>query len=135
MTRGVNGYAYFHLKIRELSSMSTKVTSPFKFSNLFEFMAMIPDDKAAETVTEFVHANVRKGAIHMSDEYSVYRGISTNYDHRVIVHRIGEYVTPDGTPTNGIENYWSHLKRSILGVNHYISPEHLNLYVDSQSFR
>lgn len=27
--------------------MSTKVTSPFKFSNLFEFVAMIPDDKAA----------------------------------------------------------------------------------------
>lgn len=97
--------------------------------------AKVTENTNTETVTEFVHANVRKGAILMSDEYSVYRGMSANYDHRVVEHRIGEYVTSDGTTTNGIENYWSHLKRSILGVNHYISPEHLNLYVAAQSFR
>jgi hypothetical protein len=65
----------------------------------------------------------------MTNEYAVYRGMSASYDHRCVEHCIGEYVKPDGTATNGIENYWSHHKRSILGVNHYISSEHLNLYV------
>ena len=37
--------------------------------------------------------------------------------------------------TNGIENYWSHLKRSVIGVYHWWSPEHLDRYVCEHTFR
>ena len=37
--------------------------------------------------------------------------------------------------TNGIENYWSLLKRTHLGTYHYWSPEHLHRYVTEHSFR
>ena len=37
--------------------------------------------------------------------------------------------------TNGIENYWSHLKRTYIGTYHYWSPEHLDRYVTEHSFR
>jgi hypothetical protein len=37
--------------------------------------------------------------------------------------------------TNGIENFWSLLKRSIKGTYVSVEPEHLNAYVDEQAFR
>jgi transposase-like protein len=92
-------------------------------------------DKAA--IVEFVTQNVSKGAILMTDEYAPYKAVSAHYDHRVVEHKCGEYACgiDYDTHVNGMENYWSHLKRSILGVNHYISPEHMNLYLAAQSFR
>lgn len=115
---------------------STKTKTPVVgvISNGTVF-AKVTENTTRETVTEFVHANVRKGSILMTDEYSAYSKMGANYDHRVVEHKVGEYVAADGATTNGMENYWSHLKRSILGVNHYISPEHLDLYVAAQSFR
>jgi hypothetical protein len=35
---------------------------------------------------------------------------------------------------NGIENFWSLLKRSVKGTQVHISPEHLHRYVDERAF-
>ena len=37
--------------------------------------------------------------------------------------------------TNGIENFWSHLKRGIDGIYHWVSKEHLQSYVNEFTHR
>ena len=61
-------------------------------------------------------------------------GTGPAFDHHTITHSIHEYVRGD-IHTNGIENYWSHLKRTYIGTYHYWSPEHLHRNVDEHSFR
>jgi hypothetical protein len=62
-----------------------------------------------------------------------YRGLSEDYQHEVIDHAI-EYVR-DAVHTNGIENFWSLLKRTIKGTYVSVEPFHLGRYLDEQSFR
>lgn len=54
--------------------------------------------------------------------------------HRRVIHSVGEYVRGD-VSTNGVENYWSGLKRTYIGTCHYWSPDHLHRYVDEHSLR
>ena len=51
-----------------------------------------------------------------------------------IAHSVGEYVRGP-VSTNGIENFWSGLKRTHIGTYHYWSDEHLHRYVEEHSFR
>lgn len=96
----------------------------------------IPDASMA-TMYDAVTQNVEKGSIIMTDEYNAYKPLASVYDHRTVVHKRGEYAVgiDNDTHCNGMENYWSHLDRSILGVNHHISRKHMNLYIAAQSFR
>ena len=56
------------------------------------------------------------------------------FDHASVRHSVGEYV--DGMAhTNGIESFWSMLKRAHKGVYHKISAKHLQRYVDEFSGR
>ena len=56
------------------------------------------------------------------------------FDHASVRHSVGEYV--DGMAhTNGIESFWSMLKRAHKGVYHKISEKHLQRYVDEFSGR
>lgn len=99
--------------------------------------AKVTDKDQGETIGEFVTGNVAKGSILMTDEHQAYKRVGIHYDHRVVCHRDKEYATgiDYDTTTNGIENYWSHLKRSITGVYHYTSPKHMNKYLATESFR
>ncbi len=44
-------------------------------------------------------------------------------------HGAGEYVRDDGVSTNGMESFWSMLKRGHVGTFHNISPKHMDRYV------
>ena len=48
--------------------------------------------------------------------------------HAVVNHSVGEYVR-DMIHTNGVESFWSVLKRAHKGVYHKISTKHLHRYV------
>jgi hypothetical protein len=37
--------------------------------------------------------------------------------------------------TNGIEGFWSLLKRQIIGIHHHVSPKHLHRYVSESAWR
>ena len=51
------------------------------------------------------------------------------FDHVSVRHSVGEYV--DGMAhTNGIESFWSMLKRAHKGVYHKMSAKHLQRYID-----
>lgn len=55
------------------------------------------------------------------------------FAHQVIDHAV-EYVR-GRVHTNGLENYWSLLKRSLSGTYISVEPFHLFRYLDEQSFR
>lgn len=68
-----------------------------------------------------------------TDALLSYRGMEADYAHGVIDHAIA-YV--DGrVHTNGLENFWSLLKRSIGGTYVSVEPFHLFRYLDEQAFR
>jgi transposase-like protein len=85
------------------------------------------------TLNEAIETNVESGALVMTDGHGGYRQMSDAYVHEVIDHAI-EYVR-DNIHTNGIENFWSLLKRSIKGTYVSVEPHHLQKYVGEQSFR
>src|SRR5438309_5567920 len=58
---------------------------------------------------------------------------SNEFKHRVIDHAI-EYVN-GSVHTNGLENFWSLLKRCLHGTYIAVEPYHLFRYVDEQAFR
>jgi transposase-like protein len=80
-----------------------------------------------------VRKHVEAGSALYSDALKSYDGLSQEYAHQVIDHAV-RYV--DGkVHTNGLENFWSLLKRGINGTYVSVEPFHLFRYLDEQSFR
>ena len=77
------------------------------------------------TLHGLVRGATADGASIFTDEGTSYQGLP---NHRSVKHTLGQYV--DGMAhTNGIESFWSMLKRGYAGVFHRMSPEHLHRYV------
>src|SRR5665213_1819950 len=70
----------------------------------------------------------------MTDEYSGYNDLKHIHTHYKVNHGAKEYVN-EMAHTNGIENFWSHLKRGIDGIYHWVSKDHLQSYVDEFTLR
>jgi len=89
----------------------------------------------ADTVTlnENINEMIESGSTVMTDDHGGYRNMSDQYTHGVINHAI-EYVNGN-IHTNGIENFWSLLKRTIKGTYVSVDPSHLQKYVEAQVFR
>lgn len=82
-------------------------------------------------------ANVRKyvlkGSVVNTDELKSYEDIGDEYTHNVINH--AECYAKGHVHTNGMENFWSLLKRTIRGTYVSVEPFHLFRYLDEQAFR
>jgi transposase-like protein len=83
-----------------------------------------------------IHAEVRKhveaGSALYSDALQSYNGLD-EFQHQVVDHAV-QYV--DGAiHTNGMENFWSLLKRGINGTYVSVEPFHLFRYLDEQVYR
>ena len=74
----------------------------------------------------FVVEHTAPGATVYSDEAAAYEGIP--FDHESVKHSVAEYVR-GMAHTNGMESFWSMLKRAHTGTFHKMSPKHLNRYV------
>jgi transposase-like protein len=93
---------------------------------------VIPNRKRAALQTE-VRKHVEAGAALYTDALPSYSGLAQDYAHAVVDHAVA-YV--DGrVHTNGLENFWSLLKRGIAGTYVSVEPFHLFRYLDEQSFR
>lgn len=86
---------------------------------------VIPDTNLS-TLQGFVMRHAEPGATIYTDEASSYRGLP--YWHHAVCHSEGEYVRGD-IHVQGVESFWSVLKRAHKGTFHKISPKHLNRYV------
>ncbi len=92
-------------------------------------------DASARSLTGIVAAAARQGATVFTDEWRSYLPLTgMGYRHERVEHGAREYVR-GAVHTNGIENYWSHLKRTYIGTYHYWSPDHLHRYIEEHSFR
>lgn len=91
----------------------------------------IPNVKR-ETLHEQVRSTVESGSRLYTDEWTGYRGLD-DYERYVINHAVA-YVEGH-VHTNGIENFWSLLKRTIKGTYVSVEPFHLGRYLDEQTFR
>lgn len=71
-----------------------------------------------------------------SDEWQAYKKLSEchGYKYEVIKHGEGQYVDGENY-TNNIENFWSQLKRAIIGLYRVTSEKHLQLYVNEFVFK
>ena len=79
--------------------------------------------------------NVAPGTIVMTDEHRGYKGIEGLYRHRAVNHSAGQYVKWFYIHTNGLEGAWSHFKRQVNGVHHWISEAHIQRYLDEFTWR
>ena len=93
--------------------------------------SVIPNTKRTTLHAE-IRSKVAPGSKLYTDEWVSYRGLS-DYAHAVINHA-REYVNGN-VHTNGIENFWSLLKRGLKGTYVSVEPFHLGRYVDEQVFR
>ena len=80
-----------------------------------------------------IRSNVETGSELFTDELKSYDGLESDYDHEVINHA-EEYVR-ERVHTNGMENFWSLLKRGLHGTYVSVEPFHLFRYLDEQTFR
>jgi transposase-like protein len=93
---------------------------------------VVPNRKKAALQGE-VRKHVEAGAALYSDALLSYEGLASEYAHQVVDHAV-QYV--DGrVHTNGLENFWSLLKRGISGTYVSVEPFHLHRYLDEQTFR
>ncbi|MDE2874102.1 MAG: IS1595 family transposase [Gemmatimonadota bacterium] len=93
-----------------------------------EVRAFPVDTTEREELQAAVEGNVERGSNVYTDGNMSYRGLP-GYDHAFVRHSAGEYVR-GAVHTNGIESFWSLLKRGYIGVFHYMSIKHLFRYVN-----
>jgi transposase-like protein len=82
---------------------------------------------------EFIKDHATPGTVVNTDDNFGYRGLNAHgFEHQVIKHSVKEYVRKEGNrvvTTNGIEGYFSLLKRGVVGTFHKVSEQHLPLYL------
>lgn len=92
---------------------------------------VVPDNKK-RTVQPHIRALVEEGSEVHTDALKSYDGLD-EYIHQVIDH--AEKYVEGHVHTNGMENFWSLLRRTISGTYVSVEPFHLFRYLDEQSFR
>jgi transposase-like protein len=86
-----------------------------------------------KTLQDHVKAHVADGAELFTDELVSYTGLDKEFVHQFVNH--AERYVEGNVYTNGIENFWALLKRSIKGTYVSVEPFHLFRYLDEQAFR
>ena len=95
--------------------------------------ALVIPNRRRKALQQEVRKHVAAGSALYTDALPSYNGLARDYAHRVIDHA-RKYV--DGqVHTNGLENFWSLLKRGIKGTYVSVEPFHLFRYLDEQVFR
>ena len=81
-----------------------------------------------DTLRGFVRDHTTTGAQVYSDGHGAYMVLEGEYKHAAVQHSVGTYVI-EQAHTNGIESFWSMLKRGYIGTFHQMSEKHLQRYV------
>lgn len=90
-------------------------------------------ERDKKTLHDKTADHVEAGSHVMTDELVSYWGLQENYTHSIINH--AEAYVDGIVSTNGLENFWSLLKRALGGTYVAVEPFHLFRYIDEQSFR
>jgi len=98
-----------------------------------EVRAQVIGNIKRKTLQDQIASHVEPGSEVHSDQLASYRGLDPEYVHNVINH--AERYVEGHVYTNGVENFWSLLKRTIKGTYTSCEPFHLFRYLDEQTFR
>lgn len=96
-------------------------------------VARVVCDTKSSTLLPLIHKYINYNAMLYTDEWN-YGNVDQYYTRQQVNHAAHYYGSGDVT-TNSIEGFWSILKRGIIGIYHYTSRKHLQLYVDEFVFR
>jgi transposase-like protein len=91
------------------------------------------ESRRRKPLHDHVKQHVEPGAELFTDALKSYEGLEAEYVHQVVDHAV-EYVKGH-VHTNGLENFWSLLKRTLGGTYTFVEPWHLHRYLDEQAFR
>jgi len=98
-----------------------------------EVRLQVLNTASAKLLQEQVRKHVVTGSKLFTDELHGYKHLASDYAHNVINH--SEAYVRGNVHINGIENFWSLLKRGLKGTYVSVEPFHLFRYLDEQSFR
>jgi transposase-like protein len=96
-------------------------------------VAKVIPNARKKTVQAEVHKHVEVGSAVYTDALRSYNGLNSHFAHEAIDHAV--CYAAEQVHTNGLENFWCLLKRSIKGTYVSVEPCHLSRYVDEQAFR
>lgn len=95
---------------------------------------VVPSTKA-DILQPIMGEFVESGALIISDGHRGYIGLNGEYEHVSIKHNTDDFKTEGIFHTNNIENFWSTFKRGIIGIYHFVSPQHLHRYTTEFTYR
>jgi transposase-like protein len=101
--------------------------------DLRKVRAMVVPNTSRKTLQDEILKAVTHGTNVYTDQLPSYKALHENYVHDVVNH-VETYVK-GRVHTNGLENFWSLLKRGLNGTYVSVEPFHLSRYVDEQAFR
>lgn len=91
------------------------------------------DETTKARMQGIIRDNVEEGSAVYTDQHRSYWGLSRDYLHDVVDH--ATVYVKGRVHTNGLENFWSLVKRAIHGTYVSIEPFHVFRYLDEQTFR
>ena len=97
--------------------------------------SFVVTDTSGNTLKALIYALIKPGSIVVTDGWKGYKGISNMYYHKIVNHNKGSYKNKEGYHTNGIEGFWSMLKRGIKSTYHVVSHKYLQMYCDEFSYK
>jgi transposase-like protein len=101
--------------------------------DLRKVRAMVVPNIKRETLQNAILNNVRYGSAVYTDDAVGHTQLNDRFVHDVVNH--AEQYVRGQVHTQGIENFWSLLKRTLRGTYVAVEPFHLSRYVDEQVFR
>lgn len=97
-------------------------------------VTLVIKDTSKESLTPAVLNTVNTNAKLYTDEWKGYNRINDIYVREFVDHGKGVYGVGN-VYTNTIEGFWSIIKRGIIGIYHYVSRKHMQVYMDEFTFR
>ena len=126
MVRGRERNKHPHQKLHENWPAGKTTVAGVKDRATNRVSAAVVPATDARTLKRFVAERTAWRATVYTDDHPSYAGLP---HHQTVKHSVGEYVNAQAH-TNGIESFWSMLKRGLVGTYHQVSAKHLQRYVD-----
>jgi len=96
--------------------------------------ATVVNGRRKPEMQALIRENIYQGSEIHTDALKSYEGLDIRgYEHKVVDH--AESYVNGQVHTNGLENFWSLLKRGLKGTYVSVEPFHLFRYLDEQVFR
>ena len=97
-------------------------------------IAKVVPNTQVKNLSPLILRYVKLGSDLYTDEWNYGKKADTLYNHQNVNHKKGFYGKGAFT-TNHIENFWSVVKRGVIGVYHYWSRRHMQKYIDEFVYR